>query len=323
MINEHEAANVLALNIMDDTVTIQIDLSNNSKAQKKIYLLEKGKVTINKEFNYKVENIKNKLVISFVNVSEIQKLIDPIVPPKPIIDTSNKYRNNILGHFCEIKNDIPIFFNNLPKQGTCSVPMPMEYLNYTALLINKAEVPDDKYNILENVVRNNCISIDQLSSMLKYIDYEVEKLKLIKQAYFHFSDKSNSKKLENSFTYESSKTELDNFLNEVKTNKQILNSACEKQAEDIEIKSFLEKLSVLGNDAERFQNFKKLYTNYCYSSAQAKQVIQVFIHDREKLDVAQLLYYYCTDKQNFNTISDIFSYKQTESDLQDFIEKQK
>lgn len=323
LINEHEDAHVLALNIIDDTITIQIEFSNKLKAQKKIYLLEKGKLVTNKEFNYKVESIQNKLIISFVNILDIQKIIDPIVPPKPIIDTSNKYRNNILGHFCELKNDIPIFFNNLPKQGVCSAPMPIEYLNYVAILMKKTEVPDDKYNLLEKVVRNNCISIEQMNSLLKYIDYEVEKLKLVKLAYFHFSDILNANKLESSFNYESSKTELHNFLNESKTSKQILNSTCEKSAEDVEINSFSEKLMAINNDAERYQNLKKLYTNYCYTSLQVKQVLQSFIHDREKLDAAQLLYYYCVDKQNYTVIIDVFSYKQTESDLNDFIEKQK
>jgi hypothetical protein len=323
LLNQHEVANLLALNIIEDTVVIKIEYPNNLKLEKKIFLLEKGKSVTNKEFNYKVENIKNKLEVSFVNVLDIQKLIDPIVPPKPLIDTSNKYRNNILGHFCEIKNDVPIYFNNLPKQNFCEKPMPNEYLNYVALLMTKTEVPDDKYTLLENVFRNNCVSISQTTVLIKYIDYEVEKLKLIKIAYYSFTDKSNAKNLENNFKYESSKKELQNFLNEAKTKKQLSFSQCEKPAEEAEIKSFVEKLTVFNNDNERYQTFKKLYTNYCYSSVQAKQVLQSFIHDREKLEVAQLLYYYCTDRQNYLLISDVFSYKQTEGDLKDFIEKQK
>ena len=68
LINEHEDANVLVQNIIDDTVVIQIEFFNKLKAEKKVFLVEKGKTVINREFNYKVENVKNKLVISFVNL---------------------------------------------------------------------------------------------------------------------------------------------------------------------------------------------------------------------------------------------------------------
>ena len=113
------------------------------------------------------------------------------------------------------------------------------------------------------------------------------------------------------------------FLLEIKNNKQSTINKCVKAAEDIEIKSFTDKLIIFNNDAERYETFKKLYSNYCYSSAQAKLVLQTFLHDREKFDASKLLYYYCTDSQNYLSISDVFSYKQTESELKDFAEKQR
>ena len=323
LFNKHEEANVLVLQVMGDTITIKVEFTNNLKTEKKIYLLEKTKPVTLKEFNYKVENIKNKLIISFININDIQKTISPLVPAKPIIDTSNKYRNNVLGHFCELKNDKPIYFNNLPKDGICKTAMSNDYINYIVLLMTKTEVPDDKYNVLENVFRNNCVSISQTTVLLKYVDYEVEKLKLIKLAYYSFTDKSNAKDLENNFKYESSKNELQNYLNEAKTKKQLFLSQCQKATNDTIINSFIEKLKVFNTDNERYQTFKKIYISYCYSSEQVKQLLQTFIHDREKLDAAEQLYYYCIDRQNYLQISNVFSYKQTESDLKDFIEKQK
>jgi hypothetical protein len=322
LVNQQQEANVLVTKVVEDTVIIKVGFPNNLKIEKKIYLLEQSKPIANKEFSYIVENLNNKLTISFVTSSDIQKSIDPIVPKKPIIDTSNKYRNNVLGHFCELKNNSPIYFNNIPKQSLCEKPMPNEYLNYIAILMSKTEVPDDKFNVLENVFRNNCVSIAQATVLLKYVEYEVEKLKLIKMAYFSFTDKANAKNLETSFKFESSKKELQSFLNEAKARKQLTISQCVKATEDAEMKAFIEKLSVYNNDAERYQTFKKLYANYCYSLAQIKQILQGFIHDREKLDITRLLYYYCIDRENYDSISEVFSYKQTESDLKDFIEKQ-
>lgn len=321
--NEHEQANVLVTEILLDTITVKIEFENNLTLTKTIYLLEKTKKTSNKEFVYKVENLQNKLVISFISVNEIQKLISPIVPLKPIMDTTLKYKNNVLGHFCELKNNNPTYFNNLPKKGDCTSPMPAEYINYTAILINKTQVSDEKFEVLENVFKNNCISVQQTNMLLKHIDYEIEKLKLIKIAFYNLTDKTNVKNLETSFKFESSKKELSNLLLEVKNNKQSAINKCVKAAEDIEIKSFTEKLNIFYNDAERYETFKKLYPNYCYSSVQVKLVLQTFLHDREKLDASKLLYYYCTDSQNYLSVSDVFSYKQTESELSDFVEKQR
>ncbi len=322
LVNNSLQASVLVKNLTVDTLNVNIEFENKVKVESKIYLLEKSKTVTNKEFTYKVENIKNKLEISFVNVLEIQKLIEPIVPLKPLIDTSYKYNNNVLGHFCELKNSKPTYFNNTPKQGNCEVAMPPEYLNYVAILMLKTEVADDKFEVVENVFRNNCVSTVQTNSLLKYIDYEVEKLKLIKIAYFNIIDKANLKNLESSFKFESSKKELQNYLSEVKNAKQLTNINCTKASEDNEIKSFIDKLTTLTSDNERYEIFKKLYTNYCYSSTQVKLLLQPFIHDREKFDAAKLLYYYCMDKTNYLLVSDVFSYKQTEGDLKDFIEKQ-
>ena len=321
--NKNEQANVLVTQILQDTVTIKVEFENNLTCTKTIYLLEKTKKTSNKEFVYKAENIKNKLTLSFIGVNEIQKLISPIVPLKPIIDTTLKYKNNILGHFCELKNNTPTYFKNTPKLGECTTPMPAEYINYTSVLISKTQVSDEKFEVLENVFRNNCISVQQTNILLKHIDYEIEKLKLIKIAFYNLTDKINVKNLETSFKFESSKKELSNLLLELKNKKQSGINKCIKAAEEVEIASFTEKLSIFNNDAERYETFKKLYPNYCYSSAQTKLVLQTFLHDREKLDASKLLYYYCVDTQNYLNISDVFSYKLTESELKDFVEKQK
>lgn len=322
IINLKEQASVLVTNVEEDTLMIEIQFSDGKTVEARIYLLEKNKQVKGKEFNYKIEKVKNKPVISFAGINEILQINEPLVPQKPVVDTSYRYKNNILGHFCELKEGTPVYFNNIPKTTECQTPMPDEYMNYLKQLLLKDQTPDEKYTTIEMVTRNNCISILQILEMLKNIDYEVEKLKLLKISYYHITDKSNSTNLENAFKFESSKKELHTFLNEVQSKKQIMISQCERASSDKEITTFAEQIKLYGNDAERYQIFKKLYTNYCYSTAQAKQVLITFIHDREKLEAAQLLYYYCTDRQNYETISDIFSYKQTESDLKDFIEKQ-
>jgi hypothetical protein len=50
--------------------------------------------------------------------------------------------------------------------------------------------------------------------------------------------------------------------------------------------------------------------------------MQLFIHDREKTEVAKLLYFYCPEKENYLSLLDLFSYNESKNTLRNFVEKQ-
>lgn len=321
--NQVAQTNVLIQSIYEDTLHIKIEFEDKTKFESGVYLFEKGRPAKNKEFNYRISRENGKLKLSYAGYFEIKKLPDPLVPEKPIVDTTTKYKNKRLGHFCELKDDRPIYFNNIPKDGNCIAGMPAEYLNYTNLLMVKVQVDDDKYLIAENICRNNCLTVEQLNFILKYIDFEIEKLKIIKIAFFNLSDRINKKELEKAFRFESSINELNAFFItavDPKTQSKII---CKTPSTVEEIKAFEGKLSIYSNDTQRIDAFKKLYSEFCYSKDQVLIILKLFIHDREKLDAAKMLYYKCVEKEKFLDISEIFSYNETISALKDFIEKQK
>lgn len=321
--NKTPQTNVLINSVYEDSLHIKIELENKTKSETTLLLFEKGKTTKNKEFNYKINVEQNKIKVSYAGYYDIVTLPKPLVPEKPIIDTTSKYKNTRLGHFCELKDSKPVYFNNLPKEGTCAAPMPPEYLNYTNLLMLKAQVPDDKFTIADNVCRNNCLSVEQLNFILKYIDYEIEKLKLIKIAYFNITDRTKSKELEKAFKFESSVVELNSFLKTADGQKIKTTTNCKTASSNEEIKIMENNLEVFSNDTQRFETFKKLYEEYCYSKDHIILLLGKFIHDREKLDAAKMLYYRCVEKENFLLISDVFSYNETINELKDFVAKQK
>ena len=315
-------AHVVLEKLMKDTLYLELEFENKKKFPVTIYLLEQGLPSKNKEFNYSVECDNTNLKLDFTGVYDIIPLPNPLVPKKPVIDTSQKYKNNILGHFCELKEGKALYFNNIPKSRICASAMPAEYLNHAALLISKAEVPEQKFTIIENVCRNNCITVEQLNTLLKYIEFEIEKLKMVQIAYPNLVDPSNKKNLEKSFRLESAINELNIFLKTADDGKIKIINGCSKAASQMIIDNYAAKLAVFGTDAERFEAFKKGYADLCYSTNQAELILSKFIHDREKLDAAKLLYPYCVEKETFIKLSDLFSYKQTGSELKDFIDKQ-
>ncbi len=321
-VNENVQASVLGSNITEDTLKIKVEFTNRSVGETTIYLMEKGKPIKNTEFNYSVDIKNNKVKFNFEGTKQVVNPPNPLVPVKPVIDTSAKYRNNLLGHYCELKSGKALYFNNLPKTGDCKTPMPPSYINYLNILMSKAQIDDDKYSIAENTTRNNCINVAQLNKILSHIVFEIEKIKLIKSAYFQLTDKNNVKNLDSTFKLESSKRELSIFLKNTDDYKVRSGVSCTVAAKQGDIDQLADNLAIYTTDTERFIVFKKVYADLCYSAAQSKIILSKFIHDREKLDAAKLLYFYSVEKNNFLSISDVFSYKNSAADLKEFIDKQ-
>ncbi len=316
-------AHVVIEKIMKDTLYAELEFENRKKYPVTIYLLEQGLSSKNKEYNYQVECNDVNLNLRFTGVFDILPFPNPLVPAKPIIDTSRKYRNQTFGRLCQLKEGKPLYFNNIPKDGICLTTMPAEYMNYTALLISKAEVQDHKYTIVENVCRNNCLSVDQLGVLLKHIEYEIEKLKIVRLAYYSLVDPANKKNLEKAFRFEPSINELNAFLKTAEENRIKTSNGCSTAASQMLIDKYALRLSSFGNDAERFEAFRKGYADLCYSADHAILILSKFIHDREKLDAAKLLYFNCVEKDKFLKVAEVFSYNQTSSELKDFIDKQR
>ncbi len=71
---------------------------------------------------------------------------------------------------------------------------------------------DDKEKLMENVVRDRGVSTAQVRQMLGWLTFESTKLTFAKWAYPFVTDRRNYWKLEDAFTFESSKTEFSNAI---------------------------------------------------------------------------------------------------------------
>jgi hypothetical protein len=210
VLNKNAEASLLIENLQNDTLHLMIEFENKQSLPITIYLLDKGNKTNNKEYNYQIVN-GQQLKAIYTGMYDPVDLPDPIVPQKPLVDTSHQHDNNLLEHFCELKNGKPVYFSNLPLDEKCKTPMPAGYLGFTDQLMKKARSDEAKFRIVEGVCRNNCVSVSQLVTLLNYIEYELEKLKLAKFAIQSLTDPDNLNVLEKSFRYESTFVELKKF----------------------------------------------------------------------------------------------------------------
>jgi len=323
LINSIMQTDILISGIKKDTVLVKLDFENKLSATKKIYLLDKRKKVKNYEFVYLVEIENNKINFNFAGSPTGVNLPSPLIPYKPKVDTSLKYKNNILEHYVEMKNHNPIYFNNIPSDGLCKTPMPESYLNYMKILMHKAQTEDDKFKIAKNTTRNNCISVAQMNVILSFIPFEIEKLKLIKSSFASITDKKEKNKLDSTIKLESTKNELINMLKNADDNLRVSSNNCLGTATEMQLNEMKKNLSVYANDAERLNALNNVYEDHCYSLEQVRGLIKLFFHDREKLESAKMLYFYCVEQANYQNLSTAFSYSTTSAELTEFIEKQK
>ncbi len=71
---------------------------------------------------------------------------------------------------------------------------------------------DSKLKVAKQVIDNNCMTSEQVKEIMALFSFEQSKLDFAKYAYGRTTDKNNYYKINDSFTFESSITELDNYI---------------------------------------------------------------------------------------------------------------
>lgn len=304
-----------------DTMNLELEFENKKKYPVTVYLLEKGKSCTDKEFNYRLlcDNIKLKLIYS--GSYPKHTLPAPLVPAKPVIDTSQNYKNKPLGRFCELRDGQIIYYNNIPGDGKCEQAMPADYMNYTARLISQATLKGQPFTIVENVCKHNCFSVAQLAVLLGYLEFELDKLNIIRTAYKHVTDPENKKQLESCFRFEASLRELNQWIKIPASNHTTAATNCSGPASQIVLERYIAKLKEQKNDTERLEVFKKSVAGLCYESRQALSILNTFEREHEKLEAAKLIYPHCLNKEEMRLIADVFSSEQNKKEILDFYEK--
>lgn len=99
-------------------------------------------------------------------------------------------------------------------RGPFGCPQPMDINSFVAAknAINDASFEDTKVSTAKTIIGNNCVTTDQLAGIIKLFEFEDTKLSFAKYAYTRTYDKGNYFKLNQLFTFDSSKEELNRFV---------------------------------------------------------------------------------------------------------------
>jgi hypothetical protein len=94
----------------------------------------------------------------------------------------------------------------------CTPPVSSERIEDMAKTVEKQTFNDDKVRVTKQIIRTNCITLDQLVVILNKFDWDDGKLEIAKFAYNYVYDLENYYKVYDLFTFSSSGKELEEFL---------------------------------------------------------------------------------------------------------------
>jgi len=105
-----------------------------------------------------------------------------------------------------------IYVEGYSGQIGCEKPVSADRFERMMERIADASFSDDKVNVAKQVLRTNCLVIEQLVDILEEVAFDEDQLDLAKFAYDHIYDLENYYEVYSVFAFSSSNDELDEFL---------------------------------------------------------------------------------------------------------------
>jgi hypothetical protein len=106
-------------------------------------------------------------------------------------------------------------YNNAPPPpaaARCQYPMDRSSFMSAKQTVEKASFDETKLSTAKTIVGSNCVSTDQVIALCGLFSFEASKLDFAKFAYSKTTDPGNYFKVGNLFSFDASKTELNNFI---------------------------------------------------------------------------------------------------------------
>lgn len=94
----------------------------------------------------------------------------------------------------------------------CKAPMAASSFNTQLSAIKRQGFEDTKVKMMGTLLKNNCLSLDQVKSLMKELNFEANKLKIAKDAYAKCTQKGDYIAVSELFNFSASTEELTEFI---------------------------------------------------------------------------------------------------------------
>ena len=103
-------------------------------------------------------------------------------------------------------------YSQQPAAAQCQYPMDGNSFRSAKQTVSQASFEDTKLSTAKAILSGNCVSSDQVVQLCQLFGFEDTKLKFAKFAYAKTTDQGNYFKVANVFSFDASKTELNDFI---------------------------------------------------------------------------------------------------------------
>ncbi len=170
---------------------------------------------------------------------------------------------------------------------------------------------------------NNYFTSSQAKQLIQILSNESNRLQLAKLSYRSITDRNNFNQLYDLFENQSSKNELTAYVNNYSgnSNNQSNNGNSGVAMIGSDFTSLYQSIQQQFLPGERMNSISAAFsnTNYYFTSAQAKQLIQLIAFENNKLQLAKLSYRSITDRNNFTQLYDLFSNQSSKDELENYV----
>lgn len=322
-INKNAESNVKVFDLAGGWNAIDIKVPGIIKELRfkdSILLSSKSKFS-NKEFTYALVETSEKLELQFKGVSERS---GPPAPPVPLApkEASALVDSSTYGNVYKVERGKPVFFNNYNADNAgCTVELTEKDIEYTVRLLNKSRSENDKVRNIKQLIDANCFKTYQVKQLMELAQIDLDRLDFARQAYSHLIDKENANSLSSVFKYQAMKEAYASFVKEQEGLMKQKKLTCTVPVSDEKFKEVFSKIKNSGYEFEQLAAAKKMLFSTCISSEQAKTILALFTHDRERLEFLQSAYIVMTDKENAKVLADELQFNETKKDFLNFISK--
>jgi hypothetical protein len=188
---------------------------------------------------------------------------------------------------------------------------------------------NDKLQLIKSALENRSYYTDQLRTALGWLSFESSKLDLAKWAYDNAADKENYWKLEDVFSFSSSKNELTEYIQ----GRGVINNSDNRYRDGYEYNNVNARaisdqdIADLGirvkdriGDSDKLTLVQSVLNGKEYYTDQLRTILGWFSFESTKLDFAKWAYANTIDQENYWKLEDVFSFSSTKTELTDYIQ---
>lgn len=163
---------------------------------------------------------------------------------------------------------------------------------------------------------NNNFTSYQARQLIQIVDAEESRLQLAKLSYRSITDPANFIQVSNLLTRQVSKDELNAYINNGNT--VITTNTAMTPAE---FNTLYQTISGQFFPNEQMNSLTTAFNNtsYYFTTAQARQLIQLVSYESNRLQLAKLSYRTITDRNNFGQLYDILSSQASKNELDNYV----